>query len=190
MNQVAVQKFESRDQLVARLKEDRNLAGADMSNLDLTGIRLMGLSLKGADLHNSDLTQATLAGADLSGVNLENAQLNDVRIAGANMQSANLRGAQMTAAKMVGVNLHEADLAGADISESRLIGVNVADADFSDVKTTNAQTAVKWEDAKVQPEVLPESIEMPPPWVPFAILGAFGLVIFLISRVARRRKVS
>lgn len=187
MDVVPTKKFVSRDEIINSLKTDRNLAGADMSNLDLSGIKLMGLSLKGADLHNSNLSKATLAGADLSHVNLANAHLEDARIAGANMESANLRGAHMNAAKIVGVNLHEADLTGADISQSRLVGVNVAAADFSDVKTVGAQTAVKWEDAKVQPDVLPDPIPMPPRWLPIAAIGALSFAI-LLTKLARRQR--
>jgi uncharacterized protein YjbI with pentapeptide repeats len=47
-----------------------NLAGADLSRLDLSG-----LNLRGADLIRADLSEANLSGADLSEANLSRANL-------------------------------------------------------------------------------------------------------------------
>ena len=177
-------KFESRDQIMESLREERNLAGADMSELDLSGIKLVGLNMKGADLHGSNLSHAILAGADMSEVNLTNAHLDKARIAGTSLRAANLRGATLIAAQVAGVDLQDANLAGADLSQSRLMGVGVKGADFSEVKTTDARAAVNWAEAKVQPAELPEPLS-PPRWLPLLILGV-GITLLLFF--LRRRK--
>jgi uncharacterized protein YjbI with pentapeptide repeats len=175
-------KFGSRDEIMESLRQERNLAGADMSELDLSGIKLMGLNMKGADLHGSNLTQATLAGADMSEVNLTNAHLDKARIAGASLRAANLRGATLNEAQVAGVDMQDADLTGADLSQSKLMGVGVRGADFSKVKTTDARAAVNWADAKVQPAELPEPLT-PPRWLPFLFLGVgITLLVFFLRR--------
>ena len=52
MEVVSTKKFESREQIMESLQEERDLSGTDMSGLDLSGIKLMGLNMKGADLHD------------------------------------------------------------------------------------------------------------------------------------------
>jgi hypothetical protein len=93
----------------------------------------------------------------------------------------------MNAVKIAAVDLKEADLTRADLSQSRLIAVDVTGADFSDVKTTDAQAAVAWSDAKVLPADLPEPIAMPPRWLPFLILGTLAIVAVLIMRRRKNR---
>lgn len=182
MDSIETKKFESRQQIVDSLRRDRNLAGTDLSELDLHGIKLAGINMKGADLHNSNLSEAKLAGIDMSDVNLSNAQLEKAFICGANLQRANLRGTNFKDAKMCAVNLTDADLTGSDLSQSNLMAVNVSGADFSDVNTTGARAAVKWSDAKVPPDELPEPIPMPPAWLPLLLLGIGALIAFLLLR--------
>ena len=190
MDTVQTKKFESREELMEALKKERNLTGADLSGLDLSGIKLFGMSMKGADLHNSNLTGAKLAGLDMREVDLSNAYLDKANIAGADLRETTLRGAHMDAVKMAGVDLREADLTGADLSHSRLVAVDVKGADFSDVKTTEARSAVEWSAAKVPPAELPEPVISPPRWVVMLAAGVIALAVFGLvwRRIARREK--
>ncbi|MDB4683732.1 leucine-rich repeat protein, partial [bacterium] len=67
---------------------DANLTGADLTDIDLTGANLTGADLTGADLTDIDLTGANLTGAalsdaDLSGADLTGADLTNVKISDA-----------------------------------------------------------------------------------------------------------
>ena len=83
MDAVETKQFETREEIMERLKEKRDLSGADMSGLDLSGMKFVALEMAGADLHDADLTGAVLAGADMSDVNFANANLANARIGGA-----------------------------------------------------------------------------------------------------------
>ena len=181
METATIKKFEAREQILETLQKDRELAGADMSGLDLSCIKLMAANLFGADLHNSNLANAKIVFTDMSNVNLANANLEDAWIGGTSLRDANLRGAHMSAAKVTAVHMHDADLTGADLSDSRLIAVDVTGADFTDAKMENATALVEWKDAKVQPADLPEPIK-PPHWLPFVFAAVVGLGVFLILR--------
>jgi uncharacterized protein YjbI with pentapeptide repeats len=68
-------------------------ARADLSNMALYGLDLVGVNLAGANLHKADLrgtvlTGATLAGADLSSANFFRAVLVDADLSGANLVGA------------------------------------------------------------------------------------------------------
>jgi uncharacterized protein YjbI with pentapeptide repeats len=66
--------------------------------------------LAGADLSRIELLVANLSGADLSGANLVMTNLNGADLSGANLRRANLVGA-----RMIGVDLERTDLRGADL---------------------------------------------------------------------------
>lgn len=82
-----------------------NLSGVNMGNANLSGADLRNANLSGANLKNANLTEADLTGANLSGTNLENANLSKT-----NLQDANLNKAQFK-----DTNLAESDLEGAKI---------------------------------------------------------------------------
>ena len=103
-----------------------DLAGANLSNIILSGAalsqiylletNLQGAELVGSQLWRTSLRETDLSGADLTGANLTNALL--VR--------TNLRGAKLIGANLTGAQLIEADLTNADLSESILCQVNLS----------------------------------------------------------------
>ena len=73
-----------------RVMPGANCAGADLSNADLSYLRLGGIdfssaNLSGADLSGTDLTSANLSVADLTGANFDGAILTGARLDGATL---------------------------------------------------------------------------------------------------------
>lgn len=69
-----------------------NLAGLDLSGMDLSRASYSGVNLSGAKLKGTNLTGADLSNANLTGADLSNANLTDANLSGANLQTANLSG--------------------------------------------------------------------------------------------------
>ncbi|HKS69337.1 MAG TPA: Ig-like domain repeat protein, partial [Ktedonobacterales bacterium] len=80
----------------------------DLSNSDLSGAYLVGLSLAGAQVVNTNLTGAVLIGANLTGADLSNSNLK-----GADFMNVNLSGANLTNSNLLGATgLNTATLTG------------------------------------------------------------------------------
>lgn len=84
-----------------------NLAGVDLSRVNLTFANLEGANLESANLEGTGLSGANLYGADLKGAGLSGANLY-----GANLEGAGLLGANLTGANLEGANLKGANLTG------------------------------------------------------------------------------
>jgi uncharacterized protein YjbI with pentapeptide repeats/beta-lactamase regulating signal transducer with metallopeptidase domain len=82
-----------------------DLAHANLSNLDLHGVRFVGADLAHADLEGANLSGAQFDGADLSHANLHNADLRNASFRGASLAGANLQGANTTGAHFFGIDL-------------------------------------------------------------------------------------
>lgn len=127
-----------------------NLAGSDLSRLDLRyinfkyaclhGCRMTGANLSWCCLERADLSHAILEGAQLLGVkmlcaNLEGANLRacnfeDPAGTRANMEGVNLKGAILESSNMAGVNLRVATLKGANLKNCDLRAAVLAGADL------------------------------------------------------------
>jgi len=101
---------------------DQSLSEVDFSGADLSGARLLKLTLEGCDFSGAALTGAVLVGcrgvecrfvgAELGNIRMvENCDFSGADFSGANLQLANLRGAGLADACFA-----EADLSGADLS--------------------------------------------------------------------------
>jgi uncharacterized protein YjbI with pentapeptide repeats len=118
-----------------------SLSQADLSGAELSGVTLIGAYLGEADLSGADLSwasllQAVLGGANLSKANLSEAWLDNAVLPGANLSRANLSGAGLAEAILGGGNLTHANLSGANLSGANLSGVSpigdvILGADFS-----------------------------------------------------------
>lgn len=87
---------------------ERDLGGADLSEVNLSGARLGGVNLSEANLSKANLSSAWLGGANLSRANLR----------GANLRMADLSGANLTEADLTYADLSGADLSGADLTRA------------------------------------------------------------------------
>jgi uncharacterized protein YjbI with pentapeptide repeats len=88
---------------------DVQLDGAPLAATDLAGVDLRQGHLSGVRLDLSGLTGANLAGADLTGANLTNANLIAANLTGANLTGADLRGADLREADLTEANLRGAN---------------------------------------------------------------------------------
>lgn len=104
--------------------QNTSMAGADMTQANLSGF-----NFGGSDLSGAKLVHAILDGANLSGVQLADA---DLRLASA--KGALLRKAGFANALLSGVNLSDAVLQGADLRNADLRRSNLFAADLSRVR--------------------------------------------------------
>lgn len=115
---------------------DRDLDGIRLRATDLSGADLRGAALRGADLGGSTLAATLLVESDLSSANLEEA-----RLTGAMLQAANLRGTRLGRADLTHANLERADLSGADLSGARLVGAYLWRARLSGARFEDADVS-------------------------------------------------
>ena len=107
------------------------LAGADLSEFDLTGYVLSGANLSEANLcranlSDTNLTEANLSMAYLIETNLFRANLSQSTLTRANLAKANLFGVDLTGADLSGVNLSGANLTMADLTGANLEKANLS----------------------------------------------------------------
>ncbi|MGL4396756.1 MAG: pentapeptide repeat-containing protein [Hyphomicrobium sp.] len=132
----------------AKSGEPLNLAGKDLSFLDLAGIDFKGAYLPRANLFGVDLTTANLRSTNLAGVTLDRAILVRADFSGANLEGASVMRPSVNislernkedAPKFAGANLRHiritammdgADFRGADLTGARL-GPHEPRADIS-----------------------------------------------------------
>jgi uncharacterized protein YjbI with pentapeptide repeats len=105
----------------------------DLSRLDLTGARLVGVDLRDTKLEDADLSQADLTGA----------KLNDASLRGANLEGSILRRAVLTGANLSGAKLTHADLTDAVVYPEE---VRDLDLEGADLRGANIDRAMRWEE--------------------------------------------
>ncbi|CAG9862364.1 unnamed protein product [Phyllotreta striolata] len=145
-----------------------NLAGSDLSRLDLRNINFKYANLQMCNLMSSNLSWCCLERADLSfavldsaqllgvkslcanfkGVSMKNCNFKDPAGSRANMEGVNLRGAILEGSDMGGVNLRVANLKNAnlkncDLRAAVLAGANLENCDLSgsDLQEANLRGA-------------------------------------------------
>jgi uncharacterized protein YjbI with pentapeptide repeats len=122
------------------------LAGEDLSDLDLSGINLGEADLSetdffGADLSQANLKMASLPEADLSDANLSGAELYKADLSGAFLTEANLSGAYLAEANLSKADLRGTKLHDVDLTEADLTSANLSDADLSGANLSHANIA-------------------------------------------------
>ncbi len=89
---------------------------SEAADCDLAGANLTGIDLSTVDLRNADLSGANLGGADLSATDLRGANLAGANLSGADLSKAKLRDAEGAGINLSGANLDKADLRGIDLT--------------------------------------------------------------------------
>lgn len=132
----------------------RNLAGADLSGMDLSRISFLGADLAGANLENTILQGSDLSGANLVRARLEGALLGVTTDAKTRLhekwQKVNalvieggrrmdLTGIDLSGANLANVQLEGAKLRGANLDRAILDGTNFQAADLEGSTTHNAK---------------------------------------------------
>ena len=112
-----------------------NLAGVDLSQINLSAANLQGANLSSTNLNGAILSEANLSEANLSGANLEKANLHSANLLQANLSKTNLSTAILVVANLTATNLTEANLMQANLQLA-----NLTVADLSGANLKNAQT--------------------------------------------------
>jgi uncharacterized protein YjbI with pentapeptide repeats len=125
-----------------------NLYEADLSWTDLGGANLGHTYLESANLGMANLSSTDLSGALLGWANLHSANLRSANLYAANLDQADLRKAILTeadlstatlhSANLTGTNLYEADLGGAELFAANLTIANLRNADLSEARLSGA----------------------------------------------------
>ena len=110
-----------------------NLAGANLSKLDLSNINFKYANLRGTNLKGANLSQASLERADLYQSNLEGAQLIGTNFSHANLENSNLRATTVVDPKRNGTgpegqpkaSFEAANLKNTNFEGSRLVEANL-----------------------------------------------------------------
>ena len=114
------------------------LSGARLGGANLLGAVLEGSNLSGAGLWEANLFEATLKEVNLSGANLFLANLSEAWLEGANLSWADLRRANLSEAYLEGANLSRAKLLRANLSGAWLEGANLSGAGLQEANLTEA----------------------------------------------------
>ncbi len=138
------------------------LAGCDMSDLDLRGAWLATANLSAARFERSDLSHADLGHAQLAQAVLAHATMS-----GINLRSADLRGADVRFVQADGATLTEVTVVESSWVGASLRGVNAANANFgaADFRAATLSDLVaprsEWGGARLEGAVGPRSIGVP-----------------------------
>ncbi len=122
-----------RSDIEKRHANNAGFAGEDLSNLDLSGLKLDGANFENCVLSGTIFESASLAGANLAGAILTGSNLT-----GANLENASLNGADLTHANLAGANLAHANLTDATFENANLRGASLAGAVATDTGFTGA----------------------------------------------------
>lgn len=119
-------------QITFNLDELRNveLAGSDLSKINLKMIDLQNVNLAGVDLSEASLAGANLSYANLIGADLWKADLESANLTETNLKSAQLKKANLKNARMIRINLEGADLWKANLKGAKFISVVVNSKTF------------------------------------------------------------
>ncbi|MGW6410930.1 pentapeptide repeat-containing protein [Streptomyces vinaceus] len=127
-----------------------------LSDRDLRGVRLRGMTLyyamfdgsilRLADLRFSDMRQASMRGVDATGTEFSHASLGRANLIGADLSVCQLDFTNLSSAKMTGVNLTGAQAEGAIFSDAILVRAKISGTftgcDFRRADLTNADLAL------------------------------------------------
>lgn len=123
-----------------------NLAGVDLSELDLVGIDLGESNLDSANLSRTDLTQANFSKANLTEADLnraiaKSANLREASLMGADLERCDLSLADLSRVSIENADLSDANLRGVDLSEANAMAADFTLADLHQANLTGAQLA-------------------------------------------------
>lgn len=121
---------ELRSRVLSAIAEKKSMAGWDLTGADLRDLDLSGISLKEALLERADLRGARLAGTNLESAVLTRANLEGVSLSGANLKGANLGEIQAKDADFAGALLERAVLFRGQFEGAKLAGVDLRGGDI------------------------------------------------------------
>jgi uncharacterized protein YjbI with pentapeptide repeats len=127
----SIKVFDSRKVLISSKKcRNCNLAGVNLSGLNLDDVDVSGANFVDSNLDNTRLQKANFDHASLSGATLENSNCEDASFSEANLMDSNLensncKGASFTGANLMDSNLDSTRLQKANFGHATLSGANL-----------------------------------------------------------------
>src|SRR6266702_2635808 len=123
-----------------RVRQGLDLRGANLKEVDLSGLPLAGLigGLTLDEWWKATQEQRVMAAMLMEGANLSQAQLEGANLSGAQLENANLSGAQLKKAYLKGARLGSADLSGAQLEDAYLHQAWLENADLIKTKLGGA----------------------------------------------------
>lgn len=109
------------DRLVGLPREEREKL--DFSRSRFSHLNLAGVDLSGLNMEWSDFEDVSFAGADLTGVNLANVRCVNTSFAAANLRDADLSGAALRGCDLHNAHIEGANLYSANLEHARLDGI-------------------------------------------------------------------
>ena len=109
------------DRLVGLPREEREKL--DFSRSRFSHLNLAGVDLSGLNMEWSDFEDVSFAGADLTGVNLANVRCVNTSFAAANLRDADLSGAALRGCDLHNAHIEGAHLYSANLEHARLDGI-------------------------------------------------------------------
>src|SRR6476661_2206678 len=100
----------SATEILATIQQGKSLAQSNLAGINLSQMDLFGIDLSGSNLIGANLSQTNLQGANLQGVDLRRANLRDANLSGANLQESYLFRADLQGCNLVDAQLQEAKL--------------------------------------------------------------------------------
>jgi uncharacterized protein YjbI with pentapeptide repeats len=128
---------------------ESELSGVRLDRAHLKSVRLDGARLEGAHLRGANLSEARLWGANLKGADLKGAILCGARLGGAILKGACLEDTQLQNANLDGADLEGASLNKANLQEASFVG-------------TKGLTATQFTNTNLCRTVLPANIGLNP----------------------------
>jgi len=121
---------------------------------DLSGKKLDHISLAGADLSEWDLSHASLRRSHLEGAKLQNANLAESDLHGAHLEHADLTGAILSHTNLTEADLHGVDLQRAATTEgAKLDGAKGVPPEVVEQVEADRVLSVRWEEEARDPGV-------------------------------------
>ena len=144
----------------ARKGERANLKGADLRDIDLTGVNLECAQLEGVNLEGATIENVNLERADLEGANLKGAKLRCENLRGTYLIGADLKGADLESANLIYAHLLDAHLEGANLEGANLRYTDLRDAHLEGANLSNASLrGADLSGANVENAILPPSLD-------------------------------
>ncbi len=120
-------KTELRKWVIAKLAQDRDFSGCDMTGADLSHL----------DFSGANLTRAMMESADLSHAVLDNATLVQTLLARTRMDHTSLRHSVLNEATLAQANCNDCDFTGATLNKLELEGAQFERCNFSQITLSN-----------------------------------------------------
>ncbi|ABA23996.1 Pentapeptide repeat protein [Trichormus variabilis ATCC 29413] len=110
-----------------------NFSGVDLSEANLSGVKLCGVNFSQANL-----SIANLSGSNLSEADFSHAKLNVARLSGANLTNAIFNHSSLNVANLIRSDLSRAQLRGASLVRAELIRAELSRVDLSEANLNSA----------------------------------------------------